>query len=337
MGAAVAWLRDYVQRAWYVSAGALWLLWPLEWVYRLTLILRRLLYVLGWRRPWRAPVPVWVVGNITVGGTGKTPVVVALARALSAQGLRVGVVSRGYGAQPGRFPRRVLAGSDWRLSGDEPLLIARQTGAPVVIAPDRPAAVRELLAWQPVDVVLSDDGLQHRALARDKELVLLDGRLGLGNGHCLPVGPLREPSRRLRQVDHVLVRRGGAAHQCFDYVPEALINLHDGRQLAADASVLGAGVDAIAGIGAPAQFFALLRALGFTPLTREYPDHHAYVAADFRGLGQRPLIMTEKDAIKCAGIAPANSWYLRISARLPDLLVQQLAGYRPILSAHSQE
>lgn len=323
---ALAALSASVQRRWYHRPGWLWLLWPLECLYRLRLRLLSLCLAGGLCRRWRAPVPVLVVGNITVGGTGKTPVVLALLRALQQAGLRVGVVSRGYGAAPGAFPRRVLPTSEWRESGDEPLLIARQRGVPVVIAPRRVAAVRELLAWQTLDLVISDDGLQHWRLDRAMELVLIDAERGLGNGHCLPLGPLREPAARLTQVDHVLVRNGTDPGTAFHYEVEALVNLHDGRAIPPDPALLGADVDAMAGIGAPQQFFSQLRALGFSPRCHAFADHQAYERHDLLGFGGRPLIMTEKDAIKCAPIAPPDSWFLRIRASLPPPLIAQLCS-----------
>tara|TARA_R110002110_G_scaffold107320_2_gene268437 strand:- start:4870 stop:5874 length:1005 start_codon:yes stop_codon:yes gene_type:complete len=317
-------------RAWYAGAAWLWLLRPLELLYRLLTWLRRQAFRVGLCTVYRAPVPVVVVGNITVGGTGKTPVVIALVEALQARGLRPGVVSRGYGAASGAtFPHRVGATSRAEDCGDEPLLIYQRTGVPCVVAPDRPAAVRALLAAAPVDLVLCDDGLQHYALARDFEIALLDAQRLLGNGFCLPAGPLREPAARLRAVDWILYRGGNEPGTRVDYVTDGLLPLLDhGR---APPPAQGAAVHAIAGIGQPGQFFASLEAMGYQVTGQGFADHHAFVADDFAGLGERPLIMTEKDAVKCRALAGQggvgdNLWYLKISARLPAALVNRVAA-----------
>jgi tetraacyldisaccharide 4'-kinase len=263
-----------------------------------------------------------VVGNITVGGTGKTPVTIALVEALQSAGLRPGVVSRGYGATAGVFPHRVGAGSTAAECGDEPLLIHRRTGCPCVVDPVRPAAVRYLLAQEPVDLVISDDGLQHYALGRDLEIALVDARVGLGNGFCLPAGPLREPPTRLRQVDYVLHRGGEDPATAFHYRHEILVNLTSGATRPLSPQGLDGTVYAVAGIGRPQPFFDTLAAAGFRVIPRVFPDHHAYLPGDFAGLVDRPVIMTEKDAVKCAGIAGQNAWYLRISAELPSRLLE---------------
>ncbi|MEQ8516670.1 MAG: tetraacyldisaccharide 4'-kinase, partial [Chromatocurvus sp.] len=228
-------LSRTLQAAWRDNAAWLVLLLPLSAVHRAVSLLRRELFRRGWRSVYRAPVPVIVVGNITVGGTGKTPVVIALAHALRARGVRVGIVSRGYGASRGAFPRRVRPGSGWRDSGDEPLMTARQTGCPVVIAPRRADAVRELLQWQSVDLVISDDGLQHLALARDLDIVLLDATAGVGNGRLLPAGPLREPAARLAHCDWVLQRDSSDPARHFRYRIDGLVHLQTGAVHPADA------------------------------------------------------------------------------------------------------
>ena len=312
--------------AWYRRAGWLWLLRPLELLFRLLSGARRLLY--RWRvlPGYRAPVPVVVVGNITVGGTGKTPVVIALVEALQAQGISPGVVSRGYGAAAGDFPRLVSPHSSAGDSGDEPLLIARRTGAPVVIAPDRPAAVRALLQAARVDMVICDDGLQHYALQRDMEIVLIDARRGLGNGFCLPAGPLREPASRLASVDHVLYRGGEDPHNAVQYQPRCWVNLHSGEERPLSAFAARGEVCAVAGIGQPEQFFATLQDIGIDHVSRTFADHHRYSGADFAGLAGQTILMTEKDAVKCAGLAGNDAWYLRIDAALPAGLVAAVSA-----------
>ncbi|MDO8862389.1 tetraacyldisaccharide 4'-kinase [Haliea sp. E1-2-M8] len=317
-------------RAWYAGAAWLWLLRPLELLYRLLIALRRWSFRTGIRAVYRAPVPIVVVGNITVGGTGKTPVVIALVEALQARGLHPGVVSRGYGAGAGAvFPHRVGADSGAADCGDEPLLIYQRTGAPCVVAPDRPAAVRALLAQEPVDLVLCDDGLQHYALARDFEIALLDAQRMLGNGFCLPAGPLREPAGRLREVDWVLYRSGSAADSAATYASDGLQPLLPNGDGAPP--VPGDAVHAVAGIGQPAQFFASLEAMGYRVTGHSFADHHLFVPGDLAGFGDRPVIMTEKDAVKCSAFAGRNGagtnlWYLKISARLPAALLDRVAA-----------
>ena len=317
-------------RAWYAGTAWLWLLRPLEMLYRLVILVRRWSFRAGLRAVYRAPVPVVVVGNITVGGTGKTPVVIALVEALQARGLRPGVVSRGYGAATGAvYPHRVGADSSAADCGDEPLLIYQRTGAPCVVAPDRPAAVRALLAAEPIDLVLCDDGLQHYALARDFEIALLDSQRLLGNGFCLPAGPLREPAGRLREVDWVLHRGGSDPDTGTRYASDGLLPLLPNTVALPPAP--GAAVHALAGIGQPAQFFASLEAMGYQVTGHGFADHHAFVADDFAGLGDQPVIMTEKDAVKCRALAwpgatGANLWYLKISARLPAALEERVAA-----------
>lgn len=305
-----AWLT----RAWYAGSPWLWLLRPLEWLFRGLAALRRGYWLKGPGRPWRAPVPVVVVGNITVGGTGKTPVVIALVEALQARGWRAGVVSRGYGASPdARFPHRVSADSLATQCGDEPLLIHRRTGAPCVVAPDRVAAVQALLAEDDVDLVICDDGLQHYRLYRDMEILVVDARRGLGNGWCLPAGPLREPTWRLQRAQWVLYRGGEDLDTGVRYRVEGLYALVG----EAPPPATGAEVCAVAGIGQPEQFFATLREQGYQVRPVIFPDHHAYTAAELSALGDAPLIMTEKDAVKCRAFAAPGQWFLRISADLP--------------------
>lgn len=306
-------LERWLLARWYGAPGLLLLLLPLEGLFRLVAAWRR------FRRQRRPPpVPLVVVGNIGVGGAGKTPLVLWLAAQLAARGLRVGIISRGHGGQ-GPFPLAVTAATPVAACGDEPLLLARRSGVPVVVDPQR---CRALAALPPVDVVLSDDGLQHYALPRSVEIAVVDARRGLGNGHCLPVGPLREPASRLRRVDFV-VRNGGAAGDgvAMQLRPGLLRRVGDPAQAldaAAFRAAFGGRVTAVAGIGDPSRFFATLADLGFAVDGHGFPDHHPFTAAELASLA-RPLVMTEKDAVKCAGIADA--WYLEVTAELsPDFL-----------------
>jgi tetraacyldisaccharide 4'-kinase len=322
----------------------LWLLLPLEFLYRLVTRLRRSAYRRGWLKSWRAPVPVLVVGNVAVGGTGKTPIVIALCEALRGQGFAPGIVSRGYGANPPSFPYLVTTDSPVAASGDEPLLLARRTGCPVVIAPDRCAAARHLLLQQQAcDILISDDGLQHYALARDIEWIVLDGARGIGNGHCLPVGPLREPQRRLADAAALLVNCTGLVEGAesvveafaprFDFRlrPGAMVHLATGREVeAAQWCAANPRAHAVAGIGNPQRFFATLQELGCAPVEHAFPDHHVFGADDLRFAEPLPIAMTEKDAVKCAGLVAGDdsidAWFLRVDAALPDSLVASITG-----------
>ncbi|MET1080124.1 MAG: tetraacyldisaccharide 4'-kinase [Pseudomonas sp.] len=303
--------------AWYGAHPALGLLAPLEWLYRGVVQRKRRRFLDGQSPTYRAPVPVLVVGNITVGGTGKTPLILWLIEHCRAQGIRVGVVSRGYGAAPASWPWRVRAEHSAAEAGDEPLLIVQRSGVPLVIDPDRSGAVRALLEAEPVDLILCDDGLQHYRLARDLELVLIDAARGLGNGRCLPAGPLREPRERLESVDALLYNgaendpEGGYA---FRLCPTALVNLSSGERRPLDYFPPGQALHAVAGIGNPQRFFATLQAQGWQPVVHAFADHATYQPQQLQFSPALPLLMTEKDAVKCRAFAEPDWWYLAVDA-----------------------
>ncbi len=326
-------LEQRLLRAWYDKAAWLALLRPLSALYRCLAVRRRQAYLTGARAQWQPPVPLIVVGNITVGGTGKTPMVVWLVEYLRARGYRVGVVSRGYGAGPPSYPWSVSATDDPAVCGDEPALLVRRCGVPVVIDPDRPAAARHLLATTDVNLIISDDGLQHYALGRTVELVMLDQQRGLGNARCLPEGPLREPAERLESVD--LVVRNGAAGDAVDgfgmqLLPRALVNLVTGERVAAARWSGPRQVTAMAGIGNPQRFFRTLDDLAFDFDTRIFPDHAHYDASILSVLPtDRPVVMTEKDAVKCAPQAQENWWYLSVEAQLSEAFAAALYRLLP--------
>lgn len=262
-----------------------------------------------------------VVGNLVAGGAGKTPLVIRLCECLRAAGLQAGVVSRGYGRK-GTGTQSVTSGSDPIEVGDEPLLIARRTGAPVVVAEDRCEGAR-LLLDNGVDVIVSDDGLQHYRLPRTLEICVIDGARGFGNGLSLPAGPLREPLKRLESVDYVVVNGEGAPlPEGLETVPMTITPgwlraLHD-RQSWRLAQFAGCRVNAVAGIGNPARFFELLRHARITVNEYPFPDHHRFTGADFESLApDLPVVMTEKDAVKLAGIELKNAWALEVDATLP--------------------
>lgn len=319
-----------LERRWYGATPSP-LLTPVAALYTAIAARRRAATV-----PQAVGVPVIVVGNISIGGTGKTPVVQWLVRQLVDAGLRPGVVSRGYGGRLGRRPVRVLPQHTPAEVGDEPCLIAASTGAPVVIGRDRVAAARLLCEHAAVDVVIADDGLQHYRLGRAMEICVVDGVRGLGNGACLPAGPLREPAQRLAEVDFILVNGGdwqppalatGTPWARFALRVGALRRLGDGAPAGALSALAGQRVHAVAGIGRPARFFEMLTAQGLQVQPHPFPDHHAFTAADFAALSGAPILMTEKDAVKARGLAPDRAWVVPVTVDL----------HAPALTAHLQQ
>ncbi|AKH88746.1 tetraacyldisaccharide 4'-kinase [Edwardsiella tarda] len=309
-----------IARIWSGRSPLYLLLLPFSWLYGLIAWLRRQAYRRGWRAVWRAPLPVVVVGNLTAGGNGKTPLVIWLVEQLQQRGYQVGVVSRGYGGHAAHYPLVLDSTTTSQACGDEPLLIAQRTGARVAVAPQRSAAIQALLTQGALDVVITDDGLQHYALARDMELVVVDGVRRFGNGWWLPAGPMRERACRLKTVDAVIVN-GGAAHPGeipMTLCGTTLVNLRSGERC--DAAMLTGEVVAMAGIGHPPRFFQTLMQLGLTlQATHAFADHQSYQASTLAALtpqGQA-LLMTEKDAVKCRAFAQDNWWYLPVSADLP--------------------
>lgn len=305
----------------------LWLLLlPLSWLYGLVSGLIRLCYQIGLKKAWRAPCPVVVVGNLTAGGNGKTPVVIWLVEQLQRQGIRVGVVSRGYGGKAESYPLLLDADSTTAQAGDEPVLIYQRTGAPVAVSPVRVDAVKALLAAHDLQLVVTDDGLQHYRLARDKEIVVIDGVRRFGNGWWLPAGPMRERASRLRSVDARIVNGGEpqAGEIPMTLRPGEAVNLLTHKRLPVSALQ---NVVAMAGIGHPPRFFATLNECGLQPVrTVALADHKALTEADVRALvepGQQ-LIMTEKDAVKCRRFAQENWWYLPVDAVLSGDRAQTL-------------
>ncbi|HKZ09820.1 MAG TPA: tetraacyldisaccharide 4'-kinase [Rhodanobacteraceae bacterium] len=320
-----------LQRRWYEDGASPWWTLPLAASYGSMVRLRRALYRRGWLRVQRLPLPVIVVGNIVAGGAGKTPLTIALVEALRARGFKPGVVSRGYGGTAQR-PMLLDAQPDPAMVGDEPALIRMRTGVPVAIGADRPAAAA-LLPGAGVDVIIADDGLQHYALARDVEVCVVDGARGLGNGRLLPAGPLRESPERLDEVDFVIVNGGNAAGargmresadrpRAASAIPMRLQG--DVARNLADASLRpltdfsGSRVHAVAGIGHPPRFFDALRRFGIEVVEHAFPDHHRYIAADFDFGGALPVLMTEKDAVKCRAFAQPDWWSVPVTGELPE-------------------
>lgn len=311
-------LADRLLAAWYTGHPALALLRPLEVLYRWVVKRKRRRFLNDQRSSYRAPVPIIVVGNITVGGTGKTPMILWLIEHCRQRRLRVGVVSRGYGAKPPQLPWRVTADQAAVHVGDEPLLIVQRTGVPLMIDPDRARAVQALLASEDLDLILCDDGMQHYRLARDLELVLIDAARGLGNRRCLPAGPLREPVERLKEADAVLfngAEQDTAEGFGFRLQPSALVNLRTGERRALDHFPAGQRLHAVAGIGNPQRFFNTLQGLGWQPLPHPFADHAQFNAQNLAFTPPLPLVMTEKDAVKCRSFAADNWWYLAVEAQ----------------------
>jgi tetraacyldisaccharide 4'-kinase len=311
-------LTGWLLREWYEKPHPNPFLAPLERLFRQVVRARRWAYRNGLKHIRRFPVPVVVVGNLTVGGTGKTPLVIWLARFLKENGFKPGIVSRGYGVSTGPRPLRVSKESDAHTVGDEPLLVARRTGCPVFVFAKRAEAARALLENADCDIILSDDGLQHYALGRDLEIAVVDGARQFGNRCCLPAGPLREPVERLNSVD-LRVYSGEAPPGEYAMVLEGdmAVNLQDESVRVPLKSFSGSVFCAIAGIGNPQRFFKHLLRFGLEFECREFPDHYRYRADDFEFVGGRAVLMTEKDAVKCRALAASNFWYVPVEARLP--------------------
>lgn len=318
-------LEQYLNRLWFSQRR------PPLWLRVLVPAYRMAAERRGRAPGQRPPCPVIVVGNITVGGSGKTPVVAVLARMLMETGYAPAVISRGYGGQGSGEPRAVTSSSDPRSVGDEPVLLARRAGCAVWVCRDRRAALSAAIDGG-ADVILSDDGLQHSRLPRSYEICVIDGLRGLGNGYLLPAGPLRQPVERLASVDQVLVKEAGRKHGDLDSLGTPFA-VAPGRpyRLAAPEDV---GVapsqelfDAVCAIGNPDSFFVLLEALGYRFRPRPFPDHHAFTADELSRF-PGPLIVTEKDAVKLERLENLpETWVLPIEAKLPKAVSEAVLAH----------
>lgn len=301
-----------LETLWYGQHGLRFFLIPFSLVYQAAMALRRV-YLRAFIQQ-RIEIPIIVVGNITVGGVGKTPLVIALATAMIARGIRVGIVSRGYGGSRRDGPYHVTNVSQASEVGDEPLLMAQRTQCPVVIARKRIEAVDYLIKHHACQIIISDDGLQHEAMGRAIEIAVIDGMRGFGNGWCLPAGPLREPVTRLKSCDWVVVNEGsreGAYPMTLQ--PKDFISLLNGSRLRC--IDIQTPVAAVAGIGNPERFFKMLEAMGLTIERHAFPDHHVFTASDFT-FKQPLVLMTEKDAVKCRAFAQSQWYYVPVDAQL---------------------
>lgn len=326
-------MSSVLERSWYQKHWLNRALSPLSWLFGLVSKTRRKLHT---RSAQQLPVPVIVVGNISVGGTGKTPLLITLVKRLQAAGYRPGVISRGYGGKADSYPMLVTAESPAAKAGDEPVLIASQAGCPVVVDPDRQSAAMYLLTHSDCNIVLSDDGLQHYRLARDIEIVVVDGERGFGNGRLLPAGPLREPVERLRQADFVVMNgenRCGlvAPFDTMTLAPAAELRSLDGSQTMTvrDWPFTRREINAVAGIGNPQRFADTLSKQGFVVQLHPKPDHHKFTATDIQFDDDKAVFVTAKDAVKCREFASGNEWVLDVTAQLPqpwfDRLLEKIA------------
>ncbi|MGV6827553.1 MAG: tetraacyldisaccharide 4'-kinase [bacterium] len=309
---------------WYGKNPLAYLLLPLSLLFYLVSTFRRILYRLGIKRVNRFNIPVVVVRNISVGGTGKTPLVIWLAAFLKSQGHRPGIVARGYGGKSSQWPQQVRPDSDPEVVGDEAVLLAARCECPVCVGPDRSAAVRALEEHTDCDIVISDDGLQHYAMDRDIEIAVVDGERKFGNRLLLPAGPLRETVSRLGRVS-LVISLGDAvdgSHTMMHRRAE-LWPLHGGEpRTLTDAA--GARVQAVAGIGNPQRFFNMLQAAGLEVVAHPFRDHHQFQASDFSFAEDLPVLMTEKDAVKCRDFGLQQAWVVRVAAQPDNAFIQAL-------------
>ena len=324
-----------IEKLWYGKNRLYWLLLPFSWIYGLIACVRHRLYQMRILKSWRSPVPIVIIGNLSVGGNGKTPLVIALIEALTSKGLQVGIVSRGYGGKADNYPLLLNDNTTTEQAGDEPVLIYQRTKVPVAVAPNRSQAVQLLLKQHKLDVILTDDGLQHYALARDIEVVVVDGKRLFGNGWWMPAGPMRERANRLKSVDLIIIN-GDSVNNIAELYPSKtytmqlaplyavnlltqekreLVNLHN--------------ICAIAGISNPQRFFTMLTTLNADVIkTTSFADHQKFTPALLANLvtNEQTLLMTEKDAVKCRQFALPNWWYLPIDAVLPIAAVDQICS-----------
>lgn len=320
------WLVDI----WYKDPFIGVLLMPLGFLFSDLVKFRKFLYRVGVLKKQSLPVPVIVIGNITVGGTGKTPLIIWLSELLKNQGFKPGIISRGYGGQAPSWPQWVDGNSTADNVGDEALLIAKQTGCPMAVSPLRVDAAKLLLTQSDCNVILSDDGLQHYALNRDIEIAVIDGERRFGNSYCLPAGPLREPIERLQSVDFVIVNGKKSEEQEFSMhiMGNTAVNLVTGQQKILS-EFRASHCHALAGIGNPERFFKLLESAGLTCKTHSFPDHYQFQPSDIvfpDADTALPVLMTEKDAVKCMAFAGEQHWYIPVKALPESGFAEQLLG-----------
>ena len=316
---------DFLHEVWYGRHPAVVALLPFAWLYRAVAAARRLAYTSGLLSTHAAEVPVIVVGNISVGGTGKTPLVIWLVEYFRSLGYSPGVVARGYRGRAKVWPQQVRPDSDPAVVGDEPIVIARRAQCPVAVGPRRIDSVNALSRHYACDLVISDDGLQHYALERNYEIAVVDGIRRFGNRHCLPAGPLRDPIARLASVD-LIVTNGIAARGEFSmkYIATHACRVGGGDKVELK-SFAPKEIHAVAGVGHPERFFSMLRSVGFRVTPHALRDHAHFRKSDLEFGDDLPIIMTEKDAVKCEHFGLENVWYVPITAALPEVFRRRLA------------
>jgi len=314
-----------LQKSWYNKSSLTTILLPLSWLFCVLVQIRRFFYRIGLFRSTKLNVPVIVVGNLTVGGTGKTPTVIELANLLKQHGYRPAVISRGYGGKARTWPQQVRWDGDPTMVGDEAILIARRTRCPMAVGPDRVASAKALLKYTDCNIIISDDGLQHYSLRRDIEIAVIDGVRRYGNQQCLPAGPLREPIKRIEQVNFKITNGiAGPDEFAMTYEPQDLRRADDPAVTLNISSLMNQTVHAIAGIGNPQRFFDQLKKSGLDIIEHAYPDHYPFKKSDLDFGEIQPIVITEKDAVKCQRFYLHNVWYQPIKAVLDNQFTEQL-------------
>jgi len=312
-------INNFFDSMWYGKRTIALAFAPVSVLFGVIVKVRGYFYTKGYLKSTRLPVPVLIVGNITVGGTGKTPMVIYLAELLKEAGYSPGIISRGYGGIASSWPQQVRADSDARVVGDEAKILAARTDCPVAVGPKRVDSAQALIKYHDCDIIISDDGLQHYALQRDIEIVLVDGERRQGNGYLLPAGPLREPVKRLKSVDFI-VCNGLANKGEFPLLVEgdAAIRVNDESVHKALSEFNQNPSHALAGLGNPARFFAHLKKFGLVFDSHIFPDHYKYTQQDISFDDNKQVLMTEKDAVKCTTIASDKHWYVPVKAKMSE-------------------
>ena len=318
-------LNSLCQRVWYEDHWLVPLLLPFSYLYRIVVLWRRRLYESGRLCRHHLPVPVIIIGNLSVGGTGKTPLVIWIARWLVEHGYRPGVLCRGYGGCGKLWPQQVRPDSDTATVGDEAVLLARRCGCPVVADSQRVRAGLSMLEHYDVNIIVCDDGLQHLALLPDVSVSLTDGERRYGNGHCLPAGPLREPLQEANRVDMQVCTEGACRRGEFPMKIDGdqLQSLTDDRRVTTS-DWCGREVHAVAGIGNPERFYHTLTRLGLRIIRHSFPDHYRYRPGELNFSDDRPVVMTEKDAVKYEPYAQSRHWCLLVQADMGQVFMRRL-------------
>tara|TARA_B100000953_G_scaffold47881_2_gene36498 strand:- start:1598 stop:2602 length:1005 start_codon:yes stop_codon:yes gene_type:complete len=318
-------LETLIEKVWYSKNIFSLLLSPLSLIYISIIYLRYTLYQLGLISITKINVPTIVIGNIVAGGTGKTPLVIWLAKHFKDKGFLPGIVSRGYGGTYLSNIELVKPTSNPLLVGDEPVIIARNTNCPVVVAKKRAKGAKELVEKYNCNIILCDDGMQHYSLARDIEIAVIDGQRRFGNNYCFPAGPLREPKSRIFKADLIVSKYN--ARTCehkMDYTYHQLVSLNELSKTIPISDLHGMTVHAIAGINNPDHFFSYLRSHKLELIIHKFPDHYSYTEDDVKFDDNFPVVMTEKDAVKCLNYSSDKHWYIPISAELSKSFVCDL-------------